>query len=833
MDASRLILGVVFLILILSPDNTANVSNREYDIKNIIAEERRWLGELQNSTYGHVGNLTGFANNDWWSPNGMGLVRTAVSHMIDDVFNRARSDDGYKQLGNILYDTPIKKRAVIEAPPSPPEGPAREVMPEDTPSPEEYQRVEPVGLNPLEGTLNEAPIYRNITGMLSGNWNRMDMPDLFRPTINETYQRNITLESGRFWMIVKEKQPKKQWEELKGVVQMVTLNMELYNEQGGRIGSQPADVRMHGIHFVESGLLIGASNSNKFAGIFGLPHLTPSNTTYNLVKKPLNASLSAQVNDHLESGDEYPPWIPVDEQYIGTPPLQCEFIIYLQIHPIKMHPDSSWFTELSQQAIVDTIEREFRHRTGEYVPIMPPPLVGSAIIYSPDCSFVLSTQSATGVKLEQYFDRVSNFGLNACLVVAFEIYFMIRQMKESSTPSTLSRVSFWTIGILSLLDGYIVIIFIVTATLIERSSLTLLAAAFFCTVLAGFFGIRYMLMIYRVQLPERRAAQAASTPATPSPAAAAAQAAAARATASGGLPLPVTTPVATPPVVVTTTQPTTTVRQDFSSIITRFYMFLVITGFLLIYSMSLPLLVRNFIQRVALFLSLSFWVPQIYRNTYRNCRKGLKWEFVFGMSACRLIAVLYFYGYTDNIAFAIPVKWICWASVGWVWVQIWMLGVQELLGPRFLVPEGWLPPAYDYYPILPADDLERALPGAGSPVVSPSKENGGGSSGTSGGIGGRASGKTHKVFDCAICMQSVEVPVQNSSSGGLSAAVGADGRGNGDGNGVVGLLGQNVYVGRRSYMVTPCRHVFHSGCLEGWMRVRLQCPICRNTLPPI
>jgi len=28
-------------------------------------------------------------------------------------------------------------------------------------------------------------------------------------------------------------------------------------------------------------------------------------------------------------------------------------------------------------------------------------------------------------------------------------------------------------------------------------------------------------------------------------------------------------------------------------------------------------------------------------------------------------------------------------------------------------------------------------------------------------------------------------------------------------------------------MVTPCRHVFHSNCLEGWMRFRLQCPNCR------
>ncbi|KAK6352369.1 hypothetical protein TWF730_009197 [Orbilia blumenaviensis] len=811
MDASRIILGVVILILILSPDNAANVSNRDYNIKDIISEERRWLGELQNSTYGNVGNLTGFADG-WWSPAGMGMVRTRVSHMIDDVFNRAKADDSPPPIRNILDDTPIKRDLGAVA---------LSADDDDSLSPPEYERAEP---NPLEGS--EAPMYRNITGMLNGDWTRLDIPGLHRPIINDTYQRNVTIDKGRFWMIIKERQPAKNFEELRGVVQTVSMNMELFNDWGGRVGGQSVDVKMHGIHFVESGLLIGATNSNKFAGIFGLPHLTPSNTTYNLIKKPLNESLSQQIEEHLETGDEYPPWIPVDEQYIGTPPLQCEFIVYLQIHPIKMHPDASWFTELSQQSIVDTIERELRHRTGEYIPIAPPSLVGSSIIYSPDCSFVLSSEAATGLKLESYFDRVSNFALNACLIVAFEIYFMIRQMKESSTPSTLSRVSFWTIGILSLLDGYIVIIFIVTATLVERSSLALIAAAFFCTVLAGFFGIRYMLMIYRVQLPERRAAQVQSSPPQSSPAAAAAQAAAARASAAGTLPPPAT--ARTNPVVNTAPPPATTVRQDFSSIITRFYMFLVVTGFLLIYSISLPLFLRNLIQRIALFLSLSFWVPQIYRNTYRNCRKGLKWEFVFGMSTCRLIAVLYFYGYSDNIAFSRPVKWICWASVGWVWCQIWMLGVQELLGPRFLVPEGWFPPAYDYYPILPADDLERALLGEGGSPVSPTATKEGGN----GGYGGTRSGRRGtRIFDCAICMQSVEVPVVPSSG---QHRHDPDNDNGDDAGGVVGgLLGQGVYVGRRSYMVTPCRHVFHSGCLEGWMRVRLQCPICRNTLPPI
>jgi hypothetical protein len=45
--------------------------------------------------------------------------------------------------------------------------------------------------------------------------------------------------------------------------------------------------------------------------------------------------------------------------------------------------------------------------------------------------------------------------------------------------------------------------------------------------------------------------------------------------------------------------------------------------------------------------------------------------------------------------------------------------------------------------------------------------------------------------------------------------------------------GGAAFLWRRRYMVTPCRHVFHSKCLEAAMRYRLQCPICREGLPPL
>lgn len=34
-------------------------------------------------------------------------------------------------------------------------------------------------------------------------------------------------------------------------------------------------------------------------------------------------------------------------------------------------------------------------------------------------------------------------------------------------------------------------------------------------------------------------------------------------------------------------------------------------------------------------------------------------------------------------------------------------------------------------------------------------------------------------------------------------------------------------------MVTPCEHAFHTGCLQRWMDIKMECPTCRRPLPPI
>lgn len=190
-----------------------------------------------------------------------------------------------------------------------------------------------------------------------------------------------------------------------------------------------------------------------------------------------------------------------------------------------------------------------------------------------------------------------------------------------------------------------------------------------------------------------------------------------------------------------------------------------------------------------------------------------------GQSVLRLIPIAYFYLRERNIAFSKPDRETFVMLAGWLWCQLWVLGFQDIFGPRFGVPKGWAPEAWDYHPILREDSVEAGglpigLLGSGEPG-SPSAGQQRFSSGGDAKNDIDKHTRLHSI-DCAICREVLEVPVIRA---GQSDPAGA--------GGVAGVFA------RRQYMVTPCRHIFHSECLEGWLRFRLQCPICRENLPPL
>ena len=405
-----------------------------------------------------------------------------------------------------------------------------------------------------------------------------------------------------------------------------------------------------------------------------------------------------------------------------------------------------------------------------------------------------------------------------------QIALLLRQIKVSSTPSTRSRVSFYTIALMAFGDAF-VLVFVLLELYPAVSFLIMTTASFLTFLSVSYIGMKFMMEIWAVQAPERREQERRSSPPTPS-------------VRPGDLPLPVTaarmresgaTPVIltpdqdppeeeeTPPARATAAPSARDARSDVGAMYARFYFILFVSLIVSIWSFMWPNQLAALYARALGFIYVSFWTPQIYRNVMRNCRKALRWDFVVGQSFLRLFPFMYFLTVRGNVLFVRPDVTTALVLAGWVWIQVWVLASQDILGPRFFVPRGWAPPAYDYHPLVRdaagSDDLES---GGVLPIGALRADERDLSLDDKGDDKHRQKDKKKAIFDCAICMQEIEVPVLAASTGSNSVTDGA-----------------TTILSRRAYMVTPCRHIFHSTCLESWMRLRLQCPICRESIPPV
>lgn len=684
------------------------------------------------------------------------------------------------------------------------------------------------------------PVYRNVTGKVRGDWvRRTEGMQRHRPLNTSAiahdhgystheYGSNITSSSGTFYINLEEGAG----EELHrgdGLVREIRGSVTV---EGDDFWGSTWDLLLFGVHFPQTGGIILTTSSEKFGGLFSLPHFTPSPDTYELSHDILLKSLSNTISDRQNRPTTLLPWWSlVGTDRLEFPVPKCEHIVFLQQHPVLVD------NAVADPLLLERMEHELRYPMGAPIPA-PPLMVMSAVVFSPDCGYVLETKGTpeyppsdslylSGPKEEEYSKYASRliFAISGMFVA--QIALLLRQVKEASTPSTRSRVSFFTIALMALGDAF-VITFLVFE-LCDAVSFVLMATASFLAFLSvSYIGMRFMMEIWAVQEPERREDRPASPPPSvpqpgtlPPPATAAVR-------DSGATPI-ILTPdqdppedeeLDLPPANPTAAPTAREARSDVGTMYARFYFALCS---MLIFSALVFLLsrrVRGIYARILSALYLSFWVPQIYRNLMRNCRKALRWDFVVGQSILRLFPFLYFLMAPSNVLSIRPDWASACAMAGWVWLQAWVLASQDILGPRFFVPRGWAPPAYDYHPMLrdsagPDEDLETgdvvsivSLRAEERDVVSDPKDDG----------KERSKDRKRVMFDCAICMQDIEVPVLSAptSAGGSNVSEGA-----------------TSLLSRRTYMVTPCRHIFHTACLESWMRLRLQCPICRESVPPV
>lgn len=740
-----------------------------------------------------------------------------------------------------------------------------------------------VGGTDLWDTGKGDPVWANASGTVHGKWVRSkgsvsrtydsynlskSVPSMDWIGDNVEWARNMTGDSGQMMLRIEGNKTVTDYEQVQvtgapvggGLVRNVKGTATIEDTTGS---GHTWEMRLWGVHWPHQGVILLTTTSEKFEGIFGLPHLTPSEDFFQSSQMLLNQTLASTIAGKEEKIyiDQTMPWSSDIENpmYTINPSPHCEYIIYVQVHPPgRQLIDNGLSVEAADDvaSIISAIESELKTPQGAPIPRVPK-LQMSTIVYSPDCAFFLESkgppdfppseaQHLSGMKTEVHIYQVKAWLLIYALVVLVQVNLLKNQMRESCTPSTMGRVSFWTISIMVMVDGTT---FTAAATWVSSATATFLPtlALLFSAFLSMTIGGSFLAKIHEVQIPEsrprpERGDQAASNSSSDSSSTDSSASVTPNTMATGTdslLPAPVTanqpTRPLSQPIIVPSDQDVDAEiaenlgagaaavntaaaqrssdqqqpqnAQTFQGIIGRFILFSLCIIFLVISSTTWYPNLRSLFLNLCAFSYLSLWVPQIHRNVLRNCRRALGWPFVLGQSVLRLLPIAYFWLKEDNFLYAHPERHVFLFLAGWVWLQIVILAAQDIVGPRFGIPAGWTPEAWDYHPVLREDNLEAG----GLPIGLVAEDTPGIERVRVGEDRDKRRSST-RAIDCAICREVLEVPVLTVDD---------------EDQGVAGVFA------RRQYMVTPCRHIFHSACLEGWMRFRLQCPICREELPPL
>jgi len=219
-----------------------------------------------------------------------------------------------------------------------------------------------------------------------------------------------------------------------------------------------------------------------------------------------------------------------------------------------------------------------------------------------------------------------------------------------------------------------------------------------------------------------------------------------------------------------------------------------------------------------------FWTPQIVWDVWKGQRRSFSWQFLLGLSVCRLALPLYCWALPpkhsifDGEVFAAipgaPSIAICVTIASIVVLQTVLSCLQRVLGSRFFVPSRYLPQVYNYYRQVP--ELKTT-----------------------------ASAK-HKKTGAALILKALQLaeirPTGGSDTGGTNTDAGTAESAEADIEAPSSVVSDDllecvicmvdIKPTDCKRVVTPCDHFFHESCLRQWMEVKMECPTCRGLLPP-
>ncbi|KAJ2749480.1 hypothetical protein GGI19_005639 [Coemansia pectinata] len=357
-------------------------------------------------------------------------------------------------------------------------------------------------------------------------------------------------------------------------------------------------------------------------------------------------------------------------------------------------------------------------------------LVARSVMFSPACSVSVATpaeQTIVGLHAKTYTLMVMRYAAVAALGMVALLLLLERQMRHTPTPARLARVSYHTLSMQAIVDSHVFVLHAIACTAVGGLVFLVAGAVAFVMFTALLVLVmRYVAAVWRAQ------------------------------------------------------QSSAVSPDDCRRCLVRMYVtayVALVLGIVATYAyLDTQRPLPAAVLAALLVVAHAYWVPQIWRNVKRNTSCGLRWDYIVGTTAVRLFFPLYAFAYTNNIAFVSPAP-LVWGLVAFSVAQTAALMMQDLLGPRFFVPEFLTPQAHDYHPAVSLpdeEDLERNSQSSDAAAV------------------------------CAVCIQPVDTTLED-----------------------------NRLDPTPSYMLTPCAHMYHTECLQQWMDIKLECPVCRARLPPL
>ena len=201
------------------------------------------------------------------------------------------------------------------------------------------------------------------------------------------------------------------------------------------------------------------------------------------------------------------------------------------------------------------------------------------------------------------------------------------------------------------------------------------------------------------------------------------------------------------------------------------------------------------------------WLSQILYSILTNTRPPMSRHYIIFLSLSRLYLPIYIKGINGNIYDLKPSYLKVFLLILITFIEVVILLLQKTLGPRTILPTKFRKRGYDYY----KDNVNIEQHVSKNP-------------------------------NCIICLQSLSVEVdenfntiikkikRRNKCDKIMKICYLDALNEKIKRWIKNIEGKAV---KKKYMITPCDHVFHTLCLEKWMKQKNECPYCKGVIPPI